>query len=100
MAVSKINVCALAAYVGCETNLLTLPASQKLAAEYRVIPLRLCTENGGKIYIDKVTDIRKTASMKAGGMGLRYTCVATMGEKQKSIYVYKDEDIWFLEEVF
>ena len=38
-----------------------------------IIPLELTWENGKKYAIDKVTDIRQAAAMKAGGQGDRYT---------------------------
>ena len=38
-----------------------------------MIPTSLIWEDGSKFEIDKVTDIRQTAAMKAGGQGDRYT---------------------------
>ena len=46
------------------------------------------------------TDIRRKASQKAGGIGNRYTCLATLGDRQREIQLYKDEDRWFLDENF
>lgn len=39
----------------------------------RIIPKSLVWEDGRKYLIDKVTDIRQAAAMKAGGQGDRYT---------------------------
>ena len=59
----------------------------------KVTPLFLIWENG-KIYeIDKVLDIRKKASTKGGGMGLRYLC--KFGNHER--YLWLDEYIWFVE---
>ena len=77
-----------------------IPASSQQLAKYRVIPLKLLTEDGDTIIIDKITDIRREASTKAGGLGERYTCLATSGKVQKQIYVYKDEDEWYMEDYF
>ena len=38
-----------------------------------LIPLSLTWENGEEFEIDRVTDIRQAAAMKAGGQGDRYT---------------------------
>ncbi len=58
-----------------------------------VMPLQIKWENG-KIYdIDKVLDIRKKASLKGGGMGLRYTCRIKNQEK----YIWLDGYVWFVE---
>jgi hypothetical protein len=48
----------------------------------------------GEIYeIDKITDIRPCASLKAGGAGIRYTCYIHGYEK----YIWREEDRWFVE---
>ena len=39
----------------------------------RIIPRSLVWEDGRRYLIDKVTDIRQAAAMKAGGQGDRYT---------------------------
>ena len=39
----------------------------------RIIPKSLIWEDGMKYTIDRVTDIRQAAAMKAGGQGDRYT---------------------------
>jgi len=38
-----------------------------------MIPLEITWEDGRKFAIDRVTDIRQAAAMKAGGQGDRYT---------------------------
>lgn len=40
-----------------------------------MIPTSLVWEDGTRYYIDKVTDIRQAAAMKAGGQGDRYTII-------------------------
>lgn len=39
----------------------------------RLLPRQITWENGRKYEIDRVTDIRPAAAMKAGGQGDRYT---------------------------
>lgn len=97
---AKIDVNVLAVHISDLDNIPRLPISPSLAAQFRVVPLRILTNNGGKIFIDRVTGICRQASMKAGGIGNRYTCLATFGEIQKEILIYKDEDNWFMEDKF
>ena len=40
----------------------------------QLMPRRIILENGVKYTIDKVTEIRRAASTRAGGSGIRYTC--------------------------
>jgi len=63
------------------------------SADGQVKPVRLNWENGRRFEIDRITDIRKAASLKAGGIGLRYTCMIA----GKQVYLYKDQDQWFME---
>lgn len=39
-----------------------------------ITPLSVKWENGTVYEIDKVIDKRRAASLKAGGIGMRYTC--------------------------
>ena len=53
--------------------------------EYGVmIPREITWENGRKFEIDKVSDIRQAAAMKAGGQGDRYTI--TVQGKQSYLF--------------
>lgn len=65
----------------------------KMQEDGNVIPLILLWENGKKYTIDKILDIRKKASTKGGGLGLRYTC--RFGEEER--YIWLDGYIWFVE---
>ena len=58
-----------------------------------VRPLSIIWEDGREFKIDRVIDVRKAASLKAGGLGIRYTC-KIMG---KQIYLFDDEGKWFIE---
>ena len=50
----------------------------------------------GQIYeIQRVTDVRRAASLKAGGVGIRYTCIVNGRE---SHLFYEDNNMWFVEE--
>lgn len=58
-----------------------------------IIPLLFIWENGQKYKIDKVLDITRAASLKAGGLGIRYTCQVC----GKQTYLYLEDDRWFME---
>ena len=40
----------------------------------QILPVLLWWEDGRSYQIDRVLDIRRAASLKAGGVGRRYTC--------------------------
>lgn len=56
-------------------------------------PTSLIWEDGREYEIKKVTDIRRAASLKAGGTGTRYTC--KVGNRE--VYLFLEEDRWFME---
>ena len=47
-----------------------------------MLPREITWEDGRKYEIDRVTDIRQAAAMKAGGQGDRYTIVVRGQERQ------------------
>lgn len=57
------------------------------------IPLTIVWEDGRRFDIDRVTDIRRAASLKAGGQGIRYRCRI----KGKETYLWLEDDTWFVE---
>jgi len=56
-------------------------------------PLVLIWEDGNKYYIDKVLNVVFRASLKSGGVGLRYTC--RIQNQQR--YLFLENDRWFVE---
>lgn len=69
----------------------------KLTAIFRsdgaILPLEIRWEDGRRYPIDRVLDIRRAASLKAGGAGIRYTC--RIGGHPK--YLFLEENKWFVE---
>ncbi|NLY43053.1 MAG: hypothetical protein GX066_03580 [Clostridiaceae bacterium] len=65
----------------------------KFTSDGQKIPLTVIWEDGRKFEVDKVLDIRKAASLKVGGQGLRYRC-RIMG---KETFLWLEEDKWFVE---
>lgn len=56
-------------------------------------PIAFIWEDGHEYEINKVTDIRRAASLKAGGAGIRYTCKV----HNQEVYLFLEEDRWFME---
>lgn len=56
-------------------------------------PQQIHWDDGRVFEIDRVLDVRKRASLKAGGSGLRYT-VRILGRER---YLYLEENRWFVE---
>lgn len=58
-----------------------------------ITPLSIVWSDGRVFEIDKVIDVRKAASIKAGGVGTRYIC-KIMG---KEVHIFDEEGKWFME---
>lgn len=61
--------------------------------EGRIMPMKVHWEDGRTFEIDRITDIRRAASLKAGGAGIRYTCLL-LGKQR---YLFLEDDRWFVE---
>ncbi len=58
-----------------------------------IVPLTVTWEDGRKYEIDRVIDVRRAASTKVGGNGVRFT-VRILG---KETYLFDDGERWFVE---
>ncbi len=65
----------------------------KMSRSGVITPLFLKWETGKVYEIERVLDIRKKASLKGGGIGIRYTCRIYGKEK----YIWLDGYVWFVE---
>ena len=72
------------------------------AADGTLLPRVITWENGEKFTIDKITDIRQAAAMKAGGQGDRYTI--WIGGHQSFLFFERSTNLtgnnigrWFVE---
>ena len=63
------------------------------ALDGKIIPKSIVWEDGRTFTIDDVTDIRRAASLKAGGQGTRYTCMIEVKER----YLFYEDPLWFVE---
>ena len=58
-----------------------------------VRPLSVAWENGRTFEVDRLLDVRRAASTKVGGRGIRYTC-RILGHET---YLFEDNGRWFVE---
>ena len=58
-----------------------------------LLPLKIHWNDGRTFDIDRVTDVRYAASLKAGGAGIRYTC--RIGGNLR--YIFLEENRWFVD---
>ena len=65
----------------------------KFDVDGTVVPIEIQWEDGTKFEIDRILDIRRAASLKAGGAGIRYTCRIRGRVK----YLWLEESRWFVE---
>lgn len=60
----------------------------------RLYPISLVWQDGHIYKIQKILDVRRAASLKAGGAGMRYTCII---DGRESHLFYEDNNMWFVE---
>ena len=60
--------------------------------EGNITPVSIFYE-GEKLEVDRITDVRRAASLKSGGAGIRYTCYI----KGVLTYLFLDDTKWFIE---
>ena len=61
--------------------------------EGNITPLSVTWEDGMVYEIDRILDRRRAASLKAGGIGMRYTCRIS----GRQSYLYYEDPRWFVE---
>lgn len=65
----------------------------KFERDGNVVPLRVKWEDGRVFTVDSVSDVRRAASIKGGGLGIRYiVCIGG-----HNTYLWRDDDQWFVE---
>jgi hypothetical protein len=70
-----------------------VPVTAAFDADGNIIPLDITWEDGRRYEIDRVLDVRRAASLRGGGLGMRYTC--RIGGRVT--YIWLDERRWFVE---
>lgn len=66
----------------------------KFTGAGKMLPREIILPDGRHYEIDRITDCRRAASMKAGGTGIRYTC-KILGKE--SFLWYEENYKWFVE---
>ena len=66
----------------------------EFTADGQLRPKSVRWEDGRVYEIDRIKDVRRAASLKAGGVGMRYTCMICNQEKH---LFYEDKNRWFME---
>ena len=56
-------------------------------------PRAIIWEDGRVFEIDRILDVRRAASLKAGGLGIRYICRI----RGREVKLFNDEGHWFIE---
>ena len=59
-----------------------------------VSPVRFIWEDGAVYDIDRVVNVKRAASVRAGGAGIMYTCL--IGGRESHLY-YEENNKWFME---
>ena len=59
----------------------------------KIMPRFIEWEDGRVFAVDRVLDVRRAASLKAGGTGLRYICRIC----GRTVALFNDENKWFME---
>lgn len=62
--------------------------------EGKLSPREIIWEDGRKYEVDKILDTRLAPSLKAGGVGIRYTC--RIQGREKYVF-YEANNRWFVE---
>lgn len=70
-----------------------ISVTAKFDADGNILPLAINWDDGRVFDIDRITDVRYAASLKAGGAGIRYTCRIRQAEK----YLFLEDNRWFID---
>lgn len=77
-----------------ETKKIYVDVTVQFSREGQMTPISFIWKDGRKYEIQRIKDVRRAASLKAGGVGMRYTC---MIEGKESYLYYEDNNMWFVE---
>ena len=64
------------------------------SSDGRLIPLSIVWTDGREYEIAQVRDVCRAASLRAGGAGIRYTCLIS---GQETHFYYEGSNLWFVE---
>lgn len=75
-------------------NKVYVDVTAEFSKDGELVPKSFRWEDGQVYEIERIKDIRRAASLKAGGVGMRYTYV--IGGQEKHLF-YEDNNMWFME---
>ena len=78
------------------TRKIFVEVTARFGTDGTITPLNILWEDGHIYTIDKIIDIRRAASLKAGGQGMRYT--VSLGGR--NAYLFYENPNWFVEGKF
>ena len=77
-----------------ESSKVYVDVNATFSKDGRLIPKSFIWTDGHLSEIQKVKDVCRAASRKAGGVGIRYTCII---DGRESHLYYEDNNMWFVE---
>lgn len=77
-----------------ESSKIYVDVNATFSKDGRLIPKSFIWTDGHLYEIQKVKDVSRAASRKAGGVGIRYTCI--IDGRECHLY-YEDNNMWFVE---
>ena len=77
-----------------ESSKIYVDVNATFSKDGRLIPKSFIWTDGHLYEIQKVKDVSRAASRKAGGVGIRYTCII---DGRESHLYYEDNNMWFVE---
>jgi len=60
----------------------------------RLVPISIIWNDGCSYEIQRIKEVKRSASLKAGGVGIRYTCII---DGKESHLFYEENNMWFVE---
>lgn len=75
-------------------NKIYVDVMAEFSREGSLMPREIIWEDGRRFEVDRIVDVRRAASLKAGGVGMRYLCMICGNPRY--LY-YEDNNMWFVE---
>lgn len=72
---------------------INLKVNAEFDTDGTIRPTSIVWEDGRVFAVDRILDIRKAASLKAGGAGMRYICRIC----GRTVRLFNDDNRWFME---
>ncbi|MDD3138353.1 MAG: hypothetical protein PHX08_05200 [Lachnospiraceae bacterium] len=77
-----------------ELKKIYVDVNARFSKDGRLIPRSFIWKDGHEYEIQRIKNVCRAASLRAGGVGMRYTCVI---DGRESHLFYEDNNMWFVE---